>query len=44
MAGIGQLFSMSAEQLAKGEQTTCTLYGNLPTGRRRMFGTDHRPL
>jgi len=26
MAGFGQSFSMSAEQLAKGEKAICTLY------------------
>ncbi len=44
IVGIGQSFSMSAEQLAQGEQAICTLYGkkqltNVKTARHRMFGT-----
>ncbi len=44
MAGIGQSFGMYAEQLAKGEQAICTLYGrkqltNVNSARHRMFRT-----
>ena len=44
MSGTGQSFSMYAEQLAKGEQATCTLYGrkqltNVNTAIHIMFGT-----
>jgi len=44
MAGIGQSFNMSADQLAKGEKAICSLYGEKPHTsvndvRHRMFGT-----
>ncbi len=44
MTGISQSFSMSAEQLAKGEQAVRTLYDkkeltNVNTARHRMVGT-----
>ncbi len=44
MAGIGQSFIMSAEQVAKEEQAICTLYGkkqltNVNTASHRMLGT-----